>query len=44
MHDGCAKTVRARFEDPACGGTHHGDVSKLSAPELAALVAYLESL
>jgi mono/diheme cytochrome c family protein len=44
MHDGCAKTVRARFTDPACGGTQHGDVSRLSGPELDALVAYLESL
>lgn len=44
MHDGCAKTLADRFRDPACGGDRHGDVSKLSVAEQAALVAFLESL
>jgi hypothetical protein len=43
MHDGCAATLLDRF-DPACGGSTHGDVSTLSADDLADLVAYLESL
>ncbi|XXY13579.1 cytochrome-c peroxidase [Sorangium sp. So ce216] len=43
MHDGCAKTLRDRF-DPACGGDRHGDVSALAPAELDDLVAYLESL
>ncbi|MEW5737688.1 MAG: hypothetical protein AB1938_02115 [Myxococcota bacterium] len=45
MHDGCAKDLEARFADPVCGGgAKHGDVSKLSAPEREALLAYLASL
>lgn len=44
MHDGCAKTLRLRFTDPACGGTSHGSPELLSATELDDLVAYLESL
>lgn len=43
MHDGCAATLRDRFE-PECGGTKHGDVSMLSPDELEDLIAYLESL
>ncbi|WP_437982073.1 cytochrome-c peroxidase [Sorangium sp. So ce117] len=43
MHDGCAKTLRDRF-DPACGGDRHGDVSALAPAQLDDLVAYLESL
>ncbi|XXY51235.1 cytochrome-c peroxidase [Sorangium sp. So ce269] len=43
MHDGCAKTIRDRF-DPACGGDRHGDVSALAPAQLDDLVAYLESL
>jgi hypothetical protein len=43
MHDGCAATLRDRF-DPACGGSAHGDVSMLSEGELSDLIAYLESL
>jgi hypothetical protein len=42
MHDGCAKTLHARFG--ACGGTQHGDVSELSATELDDLVTFLRSL
>lgn len=43
MHDGCAATLRDRF-DPSCGGDSHGDVSTLSEAELDALVVYLETL
>lgn len=43
MHDGCAPTLADRF-DPACGGDRHGDVTHLSAEEIADLVAYLETL
>lgn len=41
MHDGCARTLRARFE-PECGGERHGPA--LEASEIADLVAYMESL
>lgn len=43
MHDGCAATLRDRF-DPACGGVRHGDVTGLSPAQLDDLIAYLESL
>jgi mono/diheme cytochrome c family protein len=44
MHDGCAKTLTARF-DPACGGGEsHGHTSHLSPEQIGDLVAYLESL
>ncbi|AKT36295.1 cytochrome-c peroxidase [Chondromyces crocatus] len=43
MHDGCAATLHDRF-DPACGGSQHGDVSRLTQDELDDLVVYLESL
>jgi mono/diheme cytochrome c family protein len=43
MHDGCAATLRDRF-DPACGGSKHGNVSALSTAQLDDLVTYLESL
>jgi hypothetical protein len=43
LHDGCADTLRARFE-PGCGGDQHGDVATLSADDLDALTAYLETL
>lgn len=44
MHNGCAPTLRDRF-NPACGGGDtHGKTSHLSAEQLDALVAYLESL
>jgi cytochrome c553 len=41
MHDGCAETLRARFE-PRCGGDRHGEA--VSGAELSDLLAYLESL
>lgn len=43
MHDGCAATLRDRF-DPSCGGTKHGNVAGLSDAQLDDLVTYLESL
>jgi cytochrome c peroxidase len=43
IHDGCATTLRERF-DPACGGATHGKYQNLSESDLADLVAYLESL
>jgi hypothetical protein len=44
MHDGCAATLRDRFEHPFCGGPRHGDLSKLKPDDITALIAYLESL
>lgn len=43
MHDGCAKTLRDRF-DSCGGGDAHGTTSPLSASQIDDLVAYLESL
>lgn len=44
LHNGCAKTLRDRF-DPACGGgDKHGKTSQLSPAELDDLIAYLRSL
>jgi mono/diheme cytochrome c family protein len=43
MHDGCAATLRDRF-DPVCGGTLHGHAELLDDAELDDLVAYLETL
>lgn len=43
MHDGCARTLRERF-DPACGGAEHGHTSQLSEGQIDDLVAYLEVL
>jgi hypothetical protein len=43
MHDGCANTLRERF-DTECGGELHGTTAHLSADELSDLVNYLESL
>lgn len=43
MHDGCAKTLRDRFVDGACGGDRHGEVTRLAPDELDALVAWLET-
>ncbi len=44
MSDGCAKTMKERFTNPACGGTAHGHVESLTAFEVDALVDYLERL
>lgn len=44
MHDGCAPTLRERF-NPACGGgDKHGVTSHLSPAQVDDLVAYLETL
>ena len=45
MHTGCATTLAERLTDPACGGGDlHGQTSALTASEVNALVAYLESI
>jgi mono/diheme cytochrome c family protein len=47
MHDGCAPTLRSRFDPAAAacnGGDQHGHTSQLSPAEIDDLVAYLESL
>jgi hypothetical protein len=44
MHDGCAATLRDRF-NPACGGgDRHGATAHLTSGQIDDLVAYLESL
>ena len=43
MHDGCASTLKERF-DPACGGDAHGDTSRLDEEEIDSLVRFLASL
>ncbi|MFO0708613.1 MAG: cytochrome-c peroxidase [Sandaracinus sp.] len=44
MHDGCADTLRARFEPDCGGGDRHGHTSQLTEAQLADLVTYLETL
>jgi mono/diheme cytochrome c family protein len=45
MHNGCAKTLRERFTNIACGGgDQHGQTSHLSAAQIDDLIAYLETL
>jgi cytochrome c peroxidase len=43
LHDGCAKTLEARFVDCG-GGARHGNVAGMSDAERADLVRYLEAL
>jgi mono/diheme cytochrome c family protein len=43
MHDGCAATLRDRF-NPACGGDRHGATATLSPAQIDDLIAYLQSL
>jgi hypothetical protein len=43
MHDGCAQTLRDRF-DPSCGGAKHGKTADLDEEQIADLIAYLQSL
>jgi hypothetical protein len=43
MHNGCALTLRDRF-DPNCGGAAHGNTSQLDEGQLSDLIAYLESI
>ena len=44
MHDGCASTLRARFDLGCGGGDQHGVTSHLDADQIDALVSYLETL
>jgi len=44
MHDGCAPTLRARFDLACGGGDQHGHTSQLSDADLDDLVAYQRSL
>jgi mono/diheme cytochrome c family protein len=44
MHNGCAKTLRDRF-NPACGGgDEHGKTSHLTDSQIDDLVAYMSTL
>ena len=44
LHNGCAATLRDRF-NPACGGGDlHGQTSQLTTGQIDDLVAYLSSL
>lgn len=43
LHNGCAKTLKGRF-DGECGGAKHGDVMNLDAGQIDDLTEYLESL
>jgi hypothetical protein len=43
MHDGCAATLRERF-NPACGGDRHGVTANLTSGQIDDLIAYLQSL
>ena len=44
LHDGCAATLRARFDDACGGGDRHGHTSQLTDAQLDDLVAYLSPL
>jgi mono/diheme cytochrome c family protein len=44
MHDGCANTLRERFDWLTCGGWEHGSTEQLSTEDIDALVAFLETL
>jgi mono/diheme cytochrome c family protein len=44
MHDGCAPTLRDRFNPECGGGDAHGFTSHLSEAEISDLIAYLEML
>jgi mono/diheme cytochrome c family protein len=52
LHTGCAQTLFDRFDptvtDPAtgmpCAGTAHGNTTQLTSPQIADLVAYLQTL
>jgi hypothetical protein len=44
MHDGCAKTLTDRFTNTACGGANHGNISGLSANEIADMITYLQTI
>jgi DNA-binding beta-propeller fold protein YncE/mono/diheme cytochrome c family protein len=44
IHDGCASSLRERFELDCAGGDRHGKVSQLEAAEIDDLVSYLQTL
>jgi mono/diheme cytochrome c family protein len=44
LHNGCAATLRDRFDAKCGGGDLHGKTSGLSGAQLDDLVAYLETL
>jgi len=44
MHDGCASTIRERFDRWTCGGSDHGDIESLTSADLDTLVAFLGTL
>jgi mono/diheme cytochrome c family protein len=44
MHNGCAKTLGARFEPECGGGDLHGVTSKLTPQQIDDLVSYMETL
>lgn len=44
MHDGCAKTLRERFEPSCGGGDAHGKTSHLTDAQIDDLVAYMTTL
>ena len=44
LHDGCAATLRARFDAKCGGGDLHGKTSGLTEAQLGDLIAYLETL
>jgi hypothetical protein len=44
LHDGCAATLRQRFDANCGGGNLHGNTSGLTEAELGNLIAYLETL
>jgi len=44
LHNGCAKTLKDRFDGTACGGDKHGDVNGLNAADIADLTTFLDSL
>jgi hypothetical protein len=43
LHNGCAKTLKDRF-DGSCGGDKHGDISGLDPGQVTDLTSFLESL
>jgi mono/diheme cytochrome c family protein len=44
MHDGCAATLRDRFDSACGGGDKHGVTSHLTQAQIDDLIAYLETL
>jgi hypothetical protein len=43
IHNGCAATLKERF-DPSCGGDKHGKTADLSNAQISDLIAYLQTL